>query len=300
MRRSLLPMIWLTCMAVMAGPDAALAQEYEIRLHRPETVGSKFRFSGEGAMMRKTSITIAGQPKEQPEEGVGIRLEGVIEVLAVTPKGKVSKLSCTVEKCVSEGDAPQELVPAGKVIIAEATDSRTQFSLNEGELSPEASQSLELLFSLAADDERATDDEIFGTTAKQSVGGTWPLNAERAAKDFATEKVTVSPENISGTLQLVGVEQVEGVECLNLTGRVSAKDLKPPEDAAQGLPEGVKAQAGSLDYRFGIKLPVDPALHAVEETMSARHKVVFAGEAPPIKLETTIVRAATVKRTPVK
>lgn len=277
-----------------------LAQEYEIRLHRPETVGTKFLVEAEGAMMRQTIVTVAGQPTEQPEEGNGLRLTGEVKILAVTPKGRVSKLSCTVESCVSQGKEEKELIPPGKVIIAEAKEGRTAFSLREGELSPEAAAALELLFSLSEDDARSTDDEIFGTTEKQPVGGSWPISSERSAKDFALEKVTVAPENISGTVTLKSVEQVEGVECLKLVGQMSAKELKLPDDAAEGLPPGVKAESGSIEFRFQMTLPVDPALHAVEESMSARHKFAFAGDAPPLRVETTVHRAATVKRSPVK
>src|SRR3712207_4529558 len=75
--------------AVAADGDA---ENYEIRLTRPDAVGDRFKLSGEGALIRKTVVIAGDQRREQEPSGSGIKLDGTAEVLAVTPKGKVTKL----------------------------------------------------------------------------------------------------------------------------------------------------------------------------------------------------------------
>src|SRR4051812_49357663 len=143
-----------------ASARAADEEKYEIRLDRPDVVGDKFKIDAEGAMIRRAAVVLDDNRREEDPVGAGIKLEGTMEVLAVTPKGKTTKLSVKVDQCNRvSGPDESELLPKGSVIVAEADGNDTKFSLKDGELKPEASGLLELLFHLSADDARATDDE---------------------------------------------------------------------------------------------------------------------------------------------
>src|SRR5688500_3375888 len=93
-RSVVLVLAGLLAVAVPTGADEQTS--YSIQLSRPSAVGRKHEISAEGAIVRKTVVTLAGVRKEQPQTGEGIKLEAQVEVLAVTLKGRVSKLSITV------------------------------------------------------------------------------------------------------------------------------------------------------------------------------------------------------------
>ena len=285
-------------------PAPAQDEKYEVRLTRPDAVGDKFKLSGEGALIRKTVMTLGDNRREQEPSGSGIRLDATAEVLAVTPKGKITKLSLAVERCLRvSGPEEAELLPKGSVVIAQADGKRTKFSLKEGELPPEASELLDLLFQLNDDDSRGTDDELFGTKEKQPVGASWPINAEQAAKDFAAEEIKVDASDITGTVKLDTVEKAEGGALLKLSGRMSVKKIQPGGEVAGELPEGLKMDVGSLDFKFTATLPKDPSDHAADESMSARHQIAYVGDLPggkSVRTEVTVERAVQMKRTPVK
>ena len=277
-------------------------EKYEIRFDRPDAVGDKFKIEGEGAMIRRAGVVLDDKRREEDPVGAGIKLEGTLEVLAVTPKGKTTKLSVTVEQCNRvSGPDETELLPKGSVIIAEAVGNDTKFSLKDGELKPEASGLLELLFHLSADDARATDDELFGTKEKQAVGSEWPMNAKRAAEDYAAEDVKVDAADVGGTIKLEGVEKSGGAERLKVSGKMTVKKLQPNKPRLAGLPN-VKEE-GSTEFRFTLKVPRDAADRSGEESIGAVHKMTSTGTLPggkTVKQEMTLERASQMKRTLVK
>jgi hypothetical protein len=286
-----------------SGPVRAEEQSYDVVLTRPAVVGERFSISGEGAMIRETAMIVDGTRKEQAPAGAGIKLTGTAEVLAVTPKGKVTKLSVTVDRCTRvSGPEEAELLPKESVVFAEADGKDTKFSRKDGELPPDASELLDLLFQLSADDSRGTDDELFGTRGKRAVGDTWPVNAKRATKDFAAEDITVAESDVSGTVKLDGVDREGGVERLRLSGLMKVANMNPAK--VDWLPDGFKMEAGSMDFKFTVALPAEPKRDGTtDETMSARHAMTYSGQVPggqAVRTEVTMQRAAQMKRTPLK
>jgi hypothetical protein len=199
------------------------------------------------------------------------------------------------------GPDEAELLPKGSVVIAEAEGNDTKFSLKDGDLKPDASGLLELLFHLSSDDARASDDELFGTKEKQAVGSEWPMNAKRAAEDYGAEDVKVDAADVSGTVKLDGVEKDGESERLKLSGRMTVKKLVPTKSRVPGLPS-VKEE-GSTDFRFSIKVPRKADDRWGEESISAVHKMTSTGKLPggkTVRQETTLERASQMKRTAVK
>jgi hypothetical protein len=189
----------------------ARAEDYEIKLVRPVKVGQKYTLTAEGASLRKTKITI-GDQKQKPaatdEDGFGVRLEGTVEILAVNSDGEEGKSACTVDKCVRitpQGES--ELVPKGRVITAAGGKDDTTFTLDQGELSPEASAALELILRMGEED-GYNDDRIYGTTQRQPVGGSWPLDPKAAAEEAKQDGVVFEAKDITGALKLEAIESV--------------------------------------------------------------------------------------------
>ena len=291
---------------LLAFQATAAAQEdkaYEIKLHRPLKVGTKYSMTADGALVRQVTLKRGPVTQKQPDDGFGVHLEGTIEVLALDEIGEESKVSCTVDKCTritSEGET--ELVPRGKVLIAEGKGKDTKFSLQDGaELSKEASDALDLVISLDTND-KLTDDDLLGTKEKKKPGESWPVSADNLAKDSERVNVIVKPQDVEGSFRLDGIEKVGEVECLKLSGNLKVKHLvtKPDENEDGGLPEGFAVEDGSMEAKYSGLFPVDAAVGSLAESASMTYvthiKGKGGGDADVVTVESRVQRAVEMKR----
>jgi hypothetical protein len=299
--RPFLPLLVLLCLCpagvARAEPEAQDKPDkndggdaYAIKIARPVPVGTKYELKADGAMLRQVTLHVAGRAQKQPDDGFGVRLEGTVEVLALDDVGEESKVACTVDKCTritSEGET--ELVPKGKVILAEGKGKDTKFHFQDDgkELSKQASDALELVISLDTGD-TVSDDEMFGTKDKQKVGGEWPVTAEAVARDAGRVGVIVKPADVEGSFKLEGVEKVGNVDCVKLSGSLKMKKLLRKDDEDDGLPKGFTVTGGSMEARYGGLFPVDPDLGSLSESVSMTFLTNVKGKGGPANQEVTI------------
>ena len=298
-------LLTLCVVPVARADDAAPAdekKEYEVKIARKIEVGTKYALTADGALLRQVSLSAGGETKQQPDDGFGIHLEGTVEVLALDSIGEEAKVACTVEKCTritSKGET--DIVPKGQVIIAEGKGKDTVFSLKDGgELPKEATEALDLAISLDSGDEY-TDDEMFGTKERQKVGGSWPVEREKVAKDAKRVGVVVKPEDVEGSFKLDGLEKVGEVECLKISGGLKMKKLSRKDDEDDGLPEGFSVESGSMDAKYGGLFPVDPALGSLSESASMTFVTKVRGKGgadnrQEVTVESKVQRAAEMRR----
>src|SRR5215218_3112753 len=99
-------------------------------------------------------------------------------------------------------------------------------------------------------------DNVFGSREPRKVGESWPANPEALAKWASREGFVVDKKSVSGTLKLKGLQTVNGVPCLLVTGRAVVEPWAPdPKD----VPAGMKLVSGRNEYKFTKLVPVDPA-----------------------------------------
>lgn len=279
---------------MFGGSAAAFAQDYEIKLVRPPKVGQKYTMTVEGALVRTSSLKVEGKPAGKHDEGYGVVLEGTVEVLAVNGDGEEGKAACTVKKCVRvtpEGEA--ELVPAGRVVTAEGGKEDTTFTVDQGELSDDAKEALELVFRMGEED-GFNDDKIYGTSQRQPVGGSWPVNQQAASDEAKADKFLFEPSDIVASLKVEGVEKVGDVECLRIAGQTEIKKFTAE------APEGMTFDTGSLKAKYSGLFPVDVNVGVLAETMSVSHSVSYRGKTEggqETLIESKVQRATEMKRT---
>jgi hypothetical protein len=172
-------------------------------------------------------------------------------------------------RITKEGE--QELVPAGRVLTAEGGKEDTTFTVDQGELSPDATEALELVFRMGEAD-GYNDDKIYGTAARQPVGGSWPLDPRAAAAEAAADGVTFEPADISGSLAVEKVEKVGDAECLRIGGQTTIKKF------AAAAPENMTFESGSLKAKYSGLFPVDTGIGTLAEQMSVTHTATFRGK----------------------
>jgi hypothetical protein len=296
--------VFAACLLLLCATASAEDKAYEVKLHRPIKVGTKYSITADGALLRQVTLKRGAVTQKKPDDGFGVHLEATVEVLALDEIGEEAKVSCTIDKCTrqsSEGET--EIVPKGKVVIAEGKGKDTKFSLKDGgELSKEASDALDLVVSLDTND-KLTDDDLLGTKDKKKPGESWPVTAENVAKDSERVNVIVKPEDVEGSFRLDGIEKVGDVDCLKLSGNLKVKHLvtKADENEDGGLPEGFAVQDGSMEAKYSGLFPVDSAVGSLAESASMTYVTHIkgkggGGDADVVTVESRVQRAVEMKR----
>jgi hypothetical protein len=291
MRRFAFPIAFL----VFAITAAAVAQtpDYEIKLVRPPKVGQKYTLTVDGAMTRTATIAV-GERKVVNEDGFGVHLEATVEVLEVNKDGEEAKVACRIAKFTRlTRDGEAELLAAPRVVTATGGKTETEFAVDEGQLSDEAKEALDLVLMMGEDD-GYNDDIIYGTKKRQPVGGSWDVDQKAAADEAKADEVVFDPNDIVGSLKLEKVEKVDGVECLHIAGTTEIRQFtaKPPENMTM--------EKGSLKAKYSGAYPVDGLTGTLAETMSVTHNARFKGKAAEGQestVDSKVQRATEMKRT---
>ena len=278
----------LASLPALAVADEAGGQ-YEIRLDRPSKVGEKYGVSSFVATKTVSKVTTEGEDEPRSvRDSVGINLEGEIEVLAVTPRGAELKVACTVGKCtVTDGDKTQDVIPAGKVILAEWKGDKTAYAvkLDGGKTLPVPERLAGVLDDVLriANPEDEGNDVVFGTKQKQKVGATWPVNAKAAVKELEREGMKVAEEDVSGSTKLAEKTKAGGVDCLKIETTFKAKNAT---DNGKGPARQMTLEKGELSVSVTTVMPVDPALPPVSDGGVLKIKSVLKGKNPEGKAMT--------------
>ena len=191
-------------LALALAPCSALfAQDYEIRLERPDPVGSRLHLSMVGKESTSQVVKQGDKVIEEKNTKYTVEAELVVTVLALSTKGKNTRIKLEVEKLTRiEGDARRELLPKGSVVTASWDGKEQAFEMAGGALDPDTEESLKLLDLVTEDPNGPTEDEIFGTKERKKVGDRWEGNSELMAKQLAGLGATVKKEDLKITVTL--------------------------------------------------------------------------------------------------
>jgi hypothetical protein len=288
----ILSCLFLFGVAVCAARADEDGETFEIRLDRPSKVGEKYGVSSLVATKTVSKLTTEGEAEPRTvRDSVGINLEGEIEVLAVTPRGAELKVACTVSKCtVTDGGETHDVIPAGKVILAEWKDDKTAYAvkLNGDKTAPIPERLAGLLDDVLriSNPQDEGNDAVFGTKEKQKVGATWPVNAEAAVKELEREGMKVAAEDVSGSTRLVEKTKAGGVDCLKIETKFKAKNAS---GAGKGPAKEMTLEKGELSVSVTSVMPLDPALPPLSDSGALKVKSLLKGKNPDGKAMTVEV-----------
>lgn len=288
--------------AANPAPDATAGQSadgYLVRLSRPMKVAQKFQYTSDATLVDSATGTVSGRVKTLTPRTVTVHLDGQSEILAVNPKGKVTKMRITVAECVARsGKERRTIVPPGRVVTAEAGKFKTKLMLDSGSLTIEDDLILRAVVYLPKLDD-VTDDEIAGTSQRQKVGQTWDVHPDQIQRAWAAAGVKLKRSQISGNAKVKGVEAIDGVQCLRVTGRIKVDHFLFP---ASEIPDGAKVEDASYEEKFTRLAPVDLSAPMLVESHSSKIEAVITNSpdaiAPDVKVSTRRLITVGVKLRP--
>ncbi len=266
---------------------SVLAQDYPIRLHRPQAVGLKYHLSANGRSTRTHVEKSGGKILQNDAVKFAVECECVVTVLAVDDKGKPSKLSLQIEKLTRTDDAGEkELVSRGSIVTVSMKDEVEISEMNGHRLPLPTQEAITVIFRL--DPNGPTDDELYGTTGRKKPGDHWEVNSDLMAKDLLRLRATATTTDLSGTVTFEKVVRDGNTECLQISGAVDCPRYFP------SVPSEVKVEQGFLKIGFSEKLPVVVSLPALEVSQSANVGYTMKGRPDPTGDEVTIEVGATL------
>ncbi len=264
-------------MALLAGlclSSVALAQDYEIRLTRPDKVGERFRATVSARTVRKMAMSVGGRVVRKESEAFTLDLEGDVTILAIDKRERASKASCKIIKLDRvEGEERKELLPKGTVVVTAIEEGKQVFRIGEHKVDESIESALSSLVELRRGD--VTVDEAFGTPDRKKVGDSWPINREKTAQEFAAHDMPVAAERLQGKTTLEKVVKVGDAECLQISRDIRVKGLKVPAPPGLRLGES-KARMVVTDL-----MPVDVEGPGLETRFIGRIEVQFVGRQEP-------------------
>jgi hypothetical protein len=281
LRAALRKLEWAVLILALWPCASLLAQDYEIRLHRPQVVGQKYHLAAAGRSARTQVVKSGDRILQNDSAKFAVEFEGAVTVLAVDDRGKPSKLSLEIEKLSRTDDAgSKELVSQGSVVTVSMKDG-AEVSETDGHLLSRPTQEA-ITVILPLDPNGPTDDELFGANERKKPGDHWDANTDLMARDLLRRGATARKEDLSGTVTFEKVVQVGKTECLQISGDMDCARYVP------SVPRDVKVEKGFLKIAFSEKLPAVASMPALERTQSTNVSYTMKGRPDPAGDEITI------------
>ena len=250
-----------------------LCQEYQVKFTRASKVGDKYRITIASTSKSSMKMTpeMPGMPSGTQEFAVDFAAD--VEVLAVDSSGQVTKEALKIARLArtAEGQTTQVLA-AGDEVVAQVEGGEKSFTVKGAPASMEQAGTLMGLVQLATGG--LTEDDMFAPSSAKKVGDSWPVNRAAIARSLAEDGNAVPEANITGTVKLLGVTKVGGVDCLDIQGDVKCTGLSAT------FP-GLTAEKGEFAMTFSGKYPVDLALPALEGDQATSMSMAAKGQGEP-------------------
>ena len=246
---------WVLLALSVAAPLLSADESYTVRLARPKKVGDTYRLDARGMHHTQQRLTVGGRLVGEEDKKHSVHLVAVATVLAVDTKSSATRIEYRIEslRASSPGQSEEEVLPAGRKVVAESKNGDTAFTTDSAvPLTPETVETLKMVIS-AHVPESPTDDDIFGTTARKKVGDRWGINAATAARDLAKSGLSVSAEDLNGSVHLAGVREAGGVKALQVSGQLRSDKIGLAAPQA-----GVQVEKTLMEGEFSGLVPADP------------------------------------------
>lgn len=265
-------------LALLAGTllsRIATAQEYDIHLTADGKVGDKYRLTSTGRNSEKMTMLVGNEAVNNRTDEFTTDLVSSVTVMEAKDNRIATKLALVIEKCsITKAGETKSLIETGRIVIATREGEEEIFKIDDVPVDAITKKALSITVPL--DDVDVTDDDIFGTREKKSVGDSWKINAALAVKSLEDAlKVSTSTANVKGTTTLEGVVKTGREEHLIVSAWISIDSFSVP------LPNGFKIQDGQVNASFSGKFPIKPTRERFEESLKMTAGFTAVGPSDP-------------------
>ena len=217
---------------------SAAGASFEVRMHRPATVGRRGRVVSAAVKHQHMQVRASGQVVRDTREDLSVHFRANERVVSIDSHGKPLGSEYTIEQLESDGaNAVEVLIPPGQIVTVTRAPraSQAQLLIDGQPVSSPVRAALDAVLALAVG--AATDDQIFGTPERQAAGARWPLHGDIAARDLAAASDIQA--TIAGETRVVQRTMFQATDCLEMHGEMNATVMlctKPPTTSPPTTP----------------------------------------------------------------
>jgi len=280
----------LSCLLLQIASPAA-EKRHPVRLSHAEKPGDRSETVTTARVDNALTLSVQDRVFRENKSVEIWRLHAteVIDAVANNREAKAKTLT-VIELTKTAEEKTAAVLPKGAVVRAAIRDGKEVFTIGDSPAPPDTAKMLERLISLS-DDNRPTDDQLYGTKKPRRVGDTWPINAAKAAEAMRTPDLSVAPRGITGTAALKAVRQEGGRDFLDIEVTMKTRNM-----TVAFIPtfRVVKAESQT---RFAGLFPADSKGGRIKDGMETTFVVVGKGRRSPQEPEVTAEARTTVKLT---
>ncbi len=208
------------------------AETFAIPISPPAQVGERARIEADSNGTLSTQMIVATNVVHRSRELRHVRFVAVARTLTVTAEGAEQRTEYTVERFERDGSGGHRmLAPRGAVLVVTRAPRIPAIVLMDGRnVAIEVREALGAVVSLTLT--TPGEDEMFMTSTRQPIGGTWPLDGVRANLRIAA--ATGVHAIVSGQAQLVRRARAHGVDALEFATTFRASITHVPTEPPRG------------------------------------------------------------------
>ncbi len=234
------------------------AKRYSIRFDRPEKMGARYKLELSGIM--DTESVLDGKAAGTPSNTTRFTYVAEVTVKALHPCGKTTREVHKVIKAQqTRAGNTQVVVPAGPTRRAEGVRSTKTFTNRGKPVSATVATFLKYVVTLFNGDTNSLDD-IYDPERPRAVGETWNVNGARmlAGLKKSVKNIATWPKlsEVRGTVTLVAVRRLKGVEMLELKAEIQMPNMAPRMRM-------MTVKSAIVAYTNTFLIPADPQVRAV-------------------------------------
>ena len=288
----LLPHLFLiACGGTPRGPVAGeeAGRKYPIVLNRDEEPGKAYHVRLEEESTKTLVARLQERIVKEENETETFTFVGTRKKLSA---GKRQPTEYVVEALTrTSGSQKEALLPAGTTIRATHSAGAWHYTV-DGQPLPEDIHAIlsSLMGGKTSDDEKGTDDAIFGSKEPRAVGERWSVNVAELPVE---EEFELDPEGASGSTRVAALRNVDGTECLEIEAELSF-----PKVRFKALSADAKVHSSAMSARFLGLYPTDTRLPSLSTGMSFELVVSMDVATPqgPVRMDMTAQTAQTTNR----
>jgi hypothetical protein len=238
----------LTLVTFFAAVIHAEQETYQVKLNRPHKVGESFTLQIQYSRIDNLKIVHGTRQLREDKSSSLFDFSAKTTVTNVDNQGRIAGLSAEViDFKVTFDGGKEDVLPKNSKIKAMAVGAQKDFTVDGKTPEDRVAEVLDSILPIAAGG--PTDDEIFGTPEKKTVGESWPINPAKLAEDMQDPGMTINKDNIQGTSTLSEVNKEGGY--MNVTAKAVVKDIPVP------FPYGHTQRSGTGTLQFSGRYPLE-------------------------------------------
>ncbi len=159
------------CVMIVLACSCVYAQDYAIRMERPEKAGTKYELTAHGSMSERMILNIQQQVVREDGLSLSGELAAIVTILETDEMMRESKIKLTISKCVMSKNGKaykNDMLNKGTEIIAYLDNRKDTFLVNNKPVPEEVAKFLSLF--ITSNRSELSDDDVFGTKERKKVG----------------------------------------------------------------------------------------------------------------------------------